>query len=238
MSGNRSYFEKFFIPCSSGSIASCNVRKKHKHCKLCGKAFDTPFHCNRHFRQSHASRAVSFGGQLCYPCKQKHGPTDTSVRAHFHCPVCTKTILNRSEFIKHLNKHGNGESEEDDEHDGRLEDHPGAQPDGQEHPDVQPDGQKHPSDEPDGQKHPGVQSDGQEHSDVRHKEENYEKQDEKRCSTDDQPSDTDEREDNDEEAPEMDKSHRGEQVKKMCPLCNKSMHPKSLARHFREIHKT
>ena len=94
------------------------MSNKHKHCKLCNKAFTTPFRCKRHFIQSHVNRAVPYYGNYCYPCKLSHDNLGKSERFHFHCPVCQCTILNRDPFIKHLKLH---ESKETPQTHGDLE---------------------------------------------------------------------------------------------------------------------
>ena len=105
MSRQRSEYEKYFISCSYGSVTTCSLRRKHRHCKLCCRAFDTSFYCKRHFLQSHASRAVPYNGNPIYPCKKKHSEIGTNPRAHFHCPACKKTISHRPDFVKHFKKH-------------------------------------------------------------------------------------------------------------------------------------
>ena len=65
-------FDKFFISCSHASGTPCNVKKKnHKHCKLCGRIFDAPFHCEQHFNQSHVSGSLLYGGN---PTKKTVSP--------------------------------------------------------------------------------------------------------------------------------------------------------------------
>ena len=48
---------------------------------------------------------MSYGGNPIYPCKRQHGKAGTNERAHFHCPVCEKTVPPQPAFIKHLEKH-------------------------------------------------------------------------------------------------------------------------------------
>lgn len=202
-------FEKYFISCSRGSSTSCNLRKKHKHCKLCYKSFDTPFHCKRHFEQSHVSRAVSNCGTPIYPCKRQHGDAGRSQRSHFHCPVCKGTVTHRTAFVKHLEKHHvmqvNQEEENYEPSEGCID-----------------------------EKEYGVFG-------VSHDEEE-ESKDEREQEAAGQEDDEDEKLDEgqsydfDEETLEMHEFNRSNISKKACPVCNKYMHPKSLARHCRDIH--
>lgn len=105
MTEQHSNFQNYFLACYGGAITDCSVVKKHQHCTLCNKVFDTPFHCKRHFTQSHASRAVLFKGIPCFPCKREHSNVVHNERSHFHCPVCAKTILQVVRFEKHLKMH-------------------------------------------------------------------------------------------------------------------------------------
>ena len=105
MPEEKETLDKYFIQCFGGAISHCAVTKKHRHSKLCTKLFDTPFHCMRYFTSSHLSRAVTYKGTSCFPCKKEHSKTGKAKRAHYHCPVCEKTILNRVRFTKHLKTH-------------------------------------------------------------------------------------------------------------------------------------
>ena len=44
-------------------------------------------------------------GPRSFPCKKEHSEVGKTDRAHFHCPVCSKTIFHRQHFIKHLKTH-------------------------------------------------------------------------------------------------------------------------------------
>ena len=77
---------------------------KHSHCKWCGKVTKTLFLSRRHFQQSHVSHAVLYNAP-CYPCKQHHGSQGKSNRAHYHSPICSKTVLNKKPFQNHLESH-------------------------------------------------------------------------------------------------------------------------------------
>ncbi len=101
----ESNFDKFFVMCSEDSSIECDESKKHKHCKLCHKACNTPYHCKRHFRQSHASRGVNYNGVTQYPCKLQHGINNNTDRIHYHCPVCKRTVKYRGPFQLHLKAH-------------------------------------------------------------------------------------------------------------------------------------
>lgn len=110
-------FDEFFVACSQET--ECGLSKNHKHCKLCYKAFDTPYHCDRHFSNSHKSRAVSHGGVAHYPCKLRHGINNKCDRPHYHCPICEKTVTYRDRFKLHLNTHtkSNNKSRNDNKKD-------------------------------------------------------------------------------------------------------------------------
>ena len=65
------------------------------------KSFDRPFHCKPHFEKSDALRAVSDCGTPIYPCKRQHGDAGRSRQSH----LCKGTIMYRSAFVNHLEKH-------------------------------------------------------------------------------------------------------------------------------------
>ena len=101
MSSKKNNLEKYFIPCCGAAVVDCSLKNTHRHCKLCNKLFDTPFHCLRHFASSHLSRVVQYKGTPCFPCKKEHNPVGKTDRAHFHCLDCSKTVFHRQRFIKH-----------------------------------------------------------------------------------------------------------------------------------------
>ena len=73
--------------------------------KYCNKSFTNEYKCRRRFNEAHGSRAVTVGGTTCYPCKVKHNNLRRSVRAHYHCPICNGTVLNRQRFLNHMENH-------------------------------------------------------------------------------------------------------------------------------------
>ena len=112
-------FEKFFSRCTNTDI-NCDISKSHKHCDLCDKTFDTPYHCKRHFSQSHASRAILHEGSYCFPCKKSHKSEGNSAKAHYHCPSCDATVVNKAPFLTHLRSHI---KKERDSKDTKVEQH-------------------------------------------------------------------------------------------------------------------
>ena len=97
-------FADYFIQCGQEN-PSCMIESQvHEHCRLCEKTFNSKYKCRRHFNESHMSRMLHVGGRMCFPCKLKHEKTGCE-RAHYHCPQCEKTILNRNRFVKHVESH-------------------------------------------------------------------------------------------------------------------------------------
>ena len=202
MSAKKNNLEKYFIPCCGGVVVDCSLQNKHRHSKLCNKLFDTPFHCLHHFASSHLSRAVQYQGAPCFPCKKEHSEVGKTDRAHFHCPVCSKTVFQRQHFIKHLKTHYTEPAQtvaaERDECHGNV--------DSGEEEDVEGNQRSH-------------------HEDVAH-------------SADETEAPGSEGSGNEEKRSKVTKCRRDNPTSKSCPFCEKSMHPKSLARHCREMHNT
>ena len=97
-------YQDYFINCSEFTLPCKNTCVLHKHCKLCGKSFDSQYKCRRHFKEAHLNRVIVVNGQSCFPCKLNHGDSGCG-RAHYHCPKCKKTIINRNRFLKHYENH-------------------------------------------------------------------------------------------------------------------------------------
>ena len=162
------------------------MRKKHKHCKL-------------------------YGGNPIYPCKRQHGNGERNDRAHFHCPVCWKTVSPQPAFIKHLAKHLPQQARHDVEMSEACKDRG----------DIVDAGDVY------GLQHEvGQQSQNQaEPAGVKQKPTEEEQQ-----------GDEEETNVSDQEVAEVTQCKRDRPSKSVCPVCNKGSHPKSLARHCREIH--
>ena len=73
--------------------------------KLCGKTFQAPFHCKRHFNQRHVSGYLSYHSNPIYPCKRQQGNCKRNDGDYFHCPVCKKTVPPRPAFITNPERH-------------------------------------------------------------------------------------------------------------------------------------
>ena len=97
-------YQDYFINCSKFTLPCKNTCVLHKHCKLCGKSFDSQYKCRRHFKEAHLNRVIVVNGQSCFPCKLNHGDSGCG-RAHYHCPKCKKTMINRNRFLKHYENH-------------------------------------------------------------------------------------------------------------------------------------
>lgn len=97
-------YQNYFSTCPEFNLSCSNTCASHKHCKLCVKSFDNDYKCRRHFMEAHLSRVVVINDQSCYPCKLTHDEPGCG-RAHYHCPLCEKKVINRSRFIKHYEGH-------------------------------------------------------------------------------------------------------------------------------------
>ena len=78
--------------------------KLHFHCNFCNYSITSNSYslAKRHALQAHASRAVQFQEELCFPCKIDHATSGQCKRAHYHCPVYQKTVINQQRFRQHL----------------------------------------------------------------------------------------------------------------------------------------
>ena len=192
MSSKKNNLEKYFIPCCGAAVVDCSLKNTHRHCKLCNKLFDTPFHCLRHFASSHLSRAVQYKGT----CKKEHNQVGKTDRAHFHCPNCSKTVFHRQRFRFPLNYSApTAAAAEKDECHGNI--------DSGEEEDVEGNQRSH-------------------HEEGAH------------SSADETEAQVSEGSDNEEKRSKITKCRRDNPTSKTCPFCERSMHPKSLARHCRE----
>ena len=96
--------------CTSQGVRKCSLVDKHYHCSLCPpwKHFQSLYRINRHIRQTHVNpvRTFKYDGFRILPCKQEHDNMKYSgSRYHYHCPLCNKTVLQKSFFEKHMKIH-------------------------------------------------------------------------------------------------------------------------------------
>ena len=80
-------------------------KSRHIHCNYCSFKHTDYWCAKRHVLQCHINRAVKFKDSYIYPCKIKHAELGISVRYHFHCPICLKTVFNKQPFCFHLERH-------------------------------------------------------------------------------------------------------------------------------------
>ena len=104
-SHNNNLMVDHFDECGDEKNTFCDAKEHHWHCKYCAKSFSNEYKCRRHFNEAHGSHAVTVGGTTCYPCKVKHNNFGRSERAHYHCPICNGTVLNRQRFLNHMENH-------------------------------------------------------------------------------------------------------------------------------------
>ena len=100
----------FIEECSLDTSRKCTYAHQHYHCTLCPpwKHFQSLYKINRHIRQTHMNpcRTFDYGGFRLLPCKQQH--TDfkySDARYHYHCPICNKSVLQKTCFEQHMTVH-------------------------------------------------------------------------------------------------------------------------------------
>lgn len=183
--------------------------KHHMHCKLCSKAFISHSKCRRHFFEAHMSRVVQYNGKNILPCKLRHDQPGKSLRAHYHCPICNKTVINRAPFLNHVqNKHHH----QQEQHGDLRED---AEPKMTGETDRESSWERHEEEEKEG----SVQPDGD-----KDRSENQRGEQQK------------ERNNPVKEEHALNKPFSKSSAPKECPVCQKQMHAKSILRHMRDIH--
>ena len=216
-------FEVYFMICAE---QNCNKEGKHMHCKLCSKVCISQSKSRRHFHEAHMSRVVQFNGKNILPCKLKHNQAGKSLRAHYHCPICNKTVINRAPFLSHVtNRHSQQKSEGN-----RREDAKSNQTD-----EPETNGEKN---EPKGMDDEPIR--GESSSSEKDKEEETKGKTNpggnKKPSKDKNGEQEKDRVSSNKEEHASNKHFTKNTAPRECPICKKQMHPKSVLRHMRDIH--
>ncbi len=65
------------------------------------RKFAPTYQQKQHLLQAHFSRKVIYKEHEVLPFKLPHNSSQNK-RAHYHCPLCNETVINRKPFQKHL----------------------------------------------------------------------------------------------------------------------------------------
>ena len=92
----------------NATISSLKI--SHFHCSLCNEeSFMTLYLLRRHANQTHFNQkhSVFYKSFICFPCKKRSHTATSSARKinHYHCPFCSITVKQKSNFLSHIAKH-------------------------------------------------------------------------------------------------------------------------------------
>ena len=233
MDTSESDIDEHFLKCNDAECAQCG--NDHRHCKWCSKILKSPYDRKRHFKQSHLSHAVLHNNIPCYPCKQNHNGESKSERAHYHCPVCMKTVMNKGPFENHLSRHERAHKKNGGRECGEEQEESCRKAQQNENDEEEKAGKKE-NDDKEEQK-AEKKKNGDDEEEKTGKKEDGEEEKARNIEDGDDEEKKAGREEDDGENDKRTKPARRETLKqKECPHCGKMMHEKSLGRHCKSFH--
>ena len=101
------HYKTLLVPCNA---TICSLEIPHFHCNLCNEeSFTTHYQLKRHANQTHFNQKhyVAYKSFICFPCKKRSHTATSSARKinHYHCPFCSITVKQKSNFLSHIAKH-------------------------------------------------------------------------------------------------------------------------------------
>ena len=108
--GNNLYFlSQADIPHYKTNATICSLEIPLFHCSLCNEeSFTTHYQLKRHANQTYFNQkhCVFYKSFTCRSCKKKSHTAASSAKKinHYHCPFCSITVKQKSNFLSHIAK--------------------------------------------------------------------------------------------------------------------------------------
>ena len=102
-----SHYKTLLVSCNA---TICSLVISHSHRSLCNEeSFTTLNQLKRHANQTHFNQkhCVFYKSFVCFPCKERSHTATSSTRKfnHYHCPFCSITVKQKSNFLSHISRH-------------------------------------------------------------------------------------------------------------------------------------